>query len=97
MHKQAIAVAGALAIAVNFAVCNSLRVREEQVVFEFRHENAEVYEVDSDCVVFCDREGELWAAEVDDANVFQVGDKYTLIFNDLGTPNIYDDEVVGIF
>lgn len=48
-------------------------------------------------VTFLDEGGDLWVAEVDSTDGFVEGDKYILTFDDMGTSDPYDDELIDIF
>lgn len=54
---------------------------------------AVVEEVTADCVVLVDNDGETWVFEGDG---YEVGQLVTVVFNDMGTADIYDDEIVEI-
>ena len=44
-----------------------------------------------------DEGGDLWVSEVDSIDGFRVGDKYIPTFDDMGTSDPYDDELIDIF
>ena len=58
------------------------------------HEVAAVVdEVTNDCVVLVDWDGEAWVFEGDG---YEIGQLVIIVFDDMGTANIYDDEIVEI-
>lgn len=66
---------------------------------EYRFSRVVVYEVAAheNTVTFCDTDGDLWDACVENHHGFEIGDKYILTFDNMGTPDIYDDKIVDIF
>ena len=54
---------------------------------------AVVEEVTADCVVLVDNDGEAWVFEGDG---YEVGQLVIVVFNDMGTADIYDDEIIEI-
>ena len=54
---------------------------------------AVVEEVTADCVVLVDNDGEAWVFEGDG---YEVGQLVIVVFDDMGTADIYDDEIVEI-
>ena len=54
---------------------------------------AVVDEVTEDCVVLVDNDGEAWVFEGDG---YAVGQSVIIVFNDMGTDDIYDDEIIQI-
>lgn len=64
----------------------------------FRVSDVDVDSVDrqTGIVSFVDNEGEVWEAEVDRTSEYSVGEKCVLVFDNMGTENIYDDEIVVI-
>ena len=54
---------------------------------------AVVEEVTADCVVLVDNDGEAWVFEGDG---YKVGQLVIVVFNDMGTADIYDDEIIEI-
>ena len=47
-------------------------------------------------VSFVDTDGELWVIESDDVSDYVSGDKYTLVYDTVGTDDIYDDEIIAV-
>lgn len=64
----------------------------------FRVADVEVESVDrqTGIVTFVDNEGEAWTAESVRVSVYSAGEKCTLVFDNMGTEDIYDDEIVAI-
>ena len=61
---------------------------------ERTHEvSAVVEEVTADCVVLVDNDGEAWVFE---GEGYEVGQAVIVVFNDMGTADIYDDEIIEI-
>lgn len=54
---------------------------------------AVVEEVTADCVVLVDNDGEAWVFEGDG---YEVGQLVIVVFDDMGTADIYDDEIIEI-
>ena len=54
---------------------------------------AVVDEVTEDCVVLVDSDGEAWVFEGDG---YEVGQLVVVVFDDMGTEDIYDDEIIEI-
>lgn len=77
----------ALILASIFQPSSALRVSE-----------AEVYSsaCESNSVTFVDPAGHLWDVLVDDSAGYKTGDKYTLIFDKMGTESVLDDAIVAI-
>lgn len=65
----------------------------------FRVADVEVESVDrqTGIVTFVDNEGEAWAAEIERTFEYPAGEECTLVFDNMGTESIYDDEIVAIF
>ena len=58
------------------------------------HEIAAIVdEVTADCVVLVDSDGEAWVFEGDG---YEVGQFVIVVFDDCGTAEIYDDEIIEI-
>ena len=77
----------ALILASIFQPPSALRVSE-----------AEVYHSDceSSSVTFIDPSGHLWDVIADDSADYKTGDKYTLVFDNMGTESVLDDAIVAI-
>ena len=60
---------------------------------EYHEVPAVVEEVTADCVVLVDNDGEAWVFEGDG---YEVGQLVIVVFDDMGTDDIYDDEIVEI-
>lgn len=85
MLKSSIILALALSSALQ---CNSrLRVTEAEV---------EAAHYISNMVSFIDTDGEVWIAEVESASKYTVGSNCVLVYDTMGTEDIYDDEIVAI-
>lgn len=77
----------AMAIASVFQTKSSLRIACVEV---------ESVNPESSLVTFVDSMDELWVAEVDEPSEYQVCEEFVLIYNDMGTESIYDDEIISI-
>lgn len=77
----------AMAIASAIQTKSSLRIACVEV---------ESVSPESSLVTFVDSMDELWAAEVNEPGEYQAGEEFVLIYNDMGTEFIYDDEIVSI-
>lgn len=90
--------AGALSLAVGLYTGNQF-ANQQTTMPEFRRSAAFVGEVDAknDAIVFVDEKGEAWVADIDPGTDLSTGDKCVLIFDDMGMPDIYDDELVEVF
>lgn len=51
---------------------------------------------DQNEVSFVDSDGECWAAVIEDPASFVVGEKYSLVFDNMGTSSVYDDMLIDI-
>ena len=60
---------------------------------EYYEAPAVVEEVTENCVVLVDNDSEAWVFEGDG---YEVGQLVIVVFNNMGTDNIYDDEIVEI-
>ena len=60
---------------------------------EYYEAPAVVEEVTENCVVLVDNNSEAWVFEGDG---YEVGQLVIVVFNNMGTDNIYDDEIVEI-
>lgn len=80
-------------------VAGILQVRKNLTEHHYRYIKAVVESVDnnSSSVVFMDEDGLLWSAYTNDTPGFVPGDKYVLTFDNMGTADITDDEIVDIF
>lgn len=57
----------------------------------------EEYEIDgyvADAGIIVDMNGDAWQV---DTSHYKVGEKLTAVFNDMGTPQIEDDEVIELY
>lgn len=99
-NRLNILVSSALATIIAIAsFCGLKQARTEITKSEQRFSKAVVEDVSGEynMVTFLDEGGDLWVAEVDDTDGFKVGEKYILTFDDMGTSDPYDDELVDIF
>ncbi len=58
--------------------------------------NAAVIEVNDEAVAFKDVYGDVWVWELEKGDSFEVGQIVTIVFDALGTDDIYDDEIVKV-
>ena len=77
----------ALVLASIFQPPSALRVSEAEVCCS---------DCESSSVTFVDPAGHLWDVLVDDSAVYKTGDKYTLVFDNMGTESVLDDAIVAI-
>ena len=77
----------ALILASIFQPPSALRVSEAEVYFS---------DCESSSVTFVDPSGHLWDVLVDDSADYKTGDKYTLVFDNMGTESVLDDAIVAI-
>lgn len=65
---------------------------------QLRVAEAEVESVSSvyNTISFVDTDGEVWVAEVDESSEYLVGSGCALVYDTMGTEDIYDDEIVAI-
>lgn len=93
-----VAIAGVLAMVVGFSVSTVFADSHPVAVSENRYVTAVVDEINKEdsTVTFLDESGELWVAEADVA-CFKCGEGYILTLSDMGTSEVYDDEIVDIF
>ena len=63
--------------------------------YEYREIASVVDEVNpaTGCITLVDAHGEAWVCEGED---LEVGQPVIIVFNDMGTDNIYDDEIIQI-
>lgn len=63
-----------------------------------RSESVEVESVNTmdGIVTFADSNDELWVIESENTSEYHVGDEFILIFSDMGTDEIYDDEAIAV-
>lgn len=52
---------------------------------------------ETNIVSFVDTDGETWVAEVGNVNEFDLNRFYEIHFDDMGTADLYDDEILKIF
>lgn len=78
-----------LALALSSALQSSPQLRVAEV---------EVESVNHECntVLFVDTDGEGWVAEVNEVSGYSVGKDCVLVYDTMGTDDIYDDEIVAI-
>ena len=77
----------ALALSSALQSCPQLRVAEVEV---------ESVRPEYNMVSFVDTDGEAWVAEVDKVSEYSVGKDCVLVYDTMGTEDIYDDEIVAI-
>lgn len=96
---KSLSVAALFAVITGSVVAGFFGVRQDIVQANQRFEKAVVDKVSAEesAVFFVDEAGECWCAEVENVQDFIPGDKYVLTFDDMGTPDIYDDMIVDIF
>lgn len=58
--------------------------------------SATVCEVNEEAVAFEDASGEIWIWELEEGESFELGQQVQIQFNDMGTNDIYDDEIIQI-
>ena len=56
-----------------------------------------VCEVNAEAVAFEDASGEVWVWELEEGESFELGQQVWIEFDDMGTTDIYDDEIIRIF
>lgn len=59
--------------------------------------SAIVCEVNAEVVAFEDASGEVWVWELEEGESFELGQQVQIQFDNMGTANIYDDEIIRIF
>ena len=99
-NRLSILVSCALSAVIAIAsFCGLKQARTEFTKSEQRFSKCVVEEVSGEynIVTFMDEGGDLWVAEVDSIDGFKVGEKYILTFDDMGTSDPYDDELIDIF
>ena len=57
---------------------------------------ATVCEVNEEAVAFEDASGEVWVWELEEGESFELGQQVWIEFDDMGTNDIYDDEIIQI-
>ena len=57
---------------------------------------ATVIEVNDEAVAFEDACGDVWVWELEKGESFEVGQIVTIVFDDLGNDDIYDDEIIKV-
>ena len=64
----------------------------------FRAESASVESVDAESgvIAFVDGDDEVWEIVSEETDKYHPDDGYTLVFNDMGTDDIHDDEIVAV-
>lgn len=58
--------------------------------------SATVFEVNAEAVALEDASGEIWVWELEEGESFELGQQVWIEFNDMGTDDIYDDEIIQI-
>ena len=56
-----------------------------------------VCEVNEEVIAFEDASGEVWFWGLEDGEHFELGQEVEIQFDDMGTADIYDDEIIRIF
>lgn len=57
---------------------------------------AAVIEVNNEAIALEDASGEVWVWELEEGESFEVGQIVTVVFDDLGNDDLYDDEIVKV-
>ena len=57
---------------------------------------ATVIEVHNEAIALEDASGEVWVWELEEGESFEVGQIVTVVFDDLGNDDLYDDEIVKV-
>lgn len=78
-----------LALALSSALQSSPQLRVAEVEVESVHPMCST-------VSFVDTDGEAWVAEVQTVSEYSVGEDCVLVYDTMGTEDIYDDEIVAI-
>lgn len=78
-----------LALALSSALQSSPQLRVAEVEVE---SVSHMYNT----VSFVDTDGEMWVAEVDKSSKYLIGSSCALVYDTMGTEDIYDDEIVAI-
>ena len=73
-----------------YAVMNCINTEVETV-------SATVCKVNEEVVAFEDAFGEVWFWGLEDGEHFELGQEVEIQFDDMGTADIYDDEIIRIF
>lgn len=73
-----------------YAVMNCINTEVETV-------SATVCEVNEEVVAFEDASGEVWLWGLEEGEHFELGQEVEIQFDDMGTADIYDDEIIRIF
>ena len=68
----------------------SVLVKEEKEV------KATVIEVNDEAIALEDVCGEVWVWELEKGEVYEVGQIVTVVFDDLGNDDLYDDEIIKV-
>ena len=66
------------------------------LVKDEREAKATVIEVNNEAVAFEDASGDVWVWELEKGESFEVGQIVTIVFDDLGNNDIYDDEIIKV-
>ena len=80
----------ALAVVCGYAEMNWIQEEVETV-------SATVCEVNEEVVAFEDASGEVWLWGLEEGEHFELGQEVEIQFDDMGTADIYDDEIIRIF
>ena len=57
---------------------------------------ATVIEVNDEAIALEDASGEVWVWELEEGENFEVGQIVTIVFDDLGNDDLYDDEIIKV-
>jgi hypothetical protein len=66
------------------------------LVKDEREIKATVIEINDEVVAFEDASGDVWVWELEKNESFEVGQIVTIVFDDLGNDDIYDDEIIKV-
>ena len=58
--------------------------------------SATVCEVNEEVVAFEDASGDIWVWELEEGESFKLGQQIQIQFDNMGTADIYDDEIIRI-
>lgn len=62
-----------------------------------RQTTAEIVRINDNIITFMDADGEEWIAEVGNPAEFDPAGYYIIMFDDMGTADLYDDEILKVF
>lgn len=57
---------------------------------------ATVIEANDEAIALEDTSGEVWVWELEEGETFEVGQIVTIVFDDLGNDDLYDDEIIKV-